>query len=303
MKALVVGYGSIGARHARILDEIGCHVAVVSSRAIPVVSLYSNIEEAVQSERPDYIVVSSETSRHAEDLQVLAGCGFNGLLLVEKPLFHNTTVGREYPLGNCFVAYNLRFHPLVARLRQLLENESVLTVQAYVGQYLPLWRPGRDYRSVYSASQQGGGGVLRDLSHELDLLNWLFAGWRQLAALGGHFSSLEISSDDSFALLMKTGRCPVVSLQVNYLDRIGRRSLLINSDAHTFEVDFTSGLLSVDGHAESFLVERDHTYREMHRALLCGDIGTACSFSEGIDVVNMIDAAERAANEGIWIKR
>ena len=33
-KALVIGYGSIGSRHARLLDELGCEVGVVSQRVL-----------------------------------------------------------------------------------------------------------------------------------------------------------------------------------------------------------------------------------------------------------------------------
>ena len=301
MNTLVIGYGSIGSRHARILSELGCRISVVSSRRVQVDCLFTGIGEAVRSERPDYIVVASETSRHAEDLITLAGCEFKGTLLVEKPLFHEILESMPRISANSFVAYNLRFHPLVSRLRELLKHESILTVQAYVGQYLPLWRPGRDYRSVYSASQVAGGGVLRDLSHELDLLNWLLGGWQKMSALGGHFSSLEITSDDSFAILMSTNRCQVVSLQLNYLDRIGKRQILVNTDAHTFEADFMSGQLLIDGKAEVYKVDRDHTYREMHRALLGVDTNTACTFAEGLEVVKMITAAERAVVEGTWI--
>lgn len=302
MNALIIGYGSIGSRHARILAELGCRTAVVSSRPVQVDTLFADIGEAVQSMRPDYVVVASETSRHTEDLACLARCAFKGTLLVEKPLFHELPENLHGVPASTFVAYNLRFHRLVARLRELLKYESILTVQAYVGQYLPLWRPERDYRSVYSASQKAGGGVLRDLSHELDLLNWLLGGWQKMAALGGHYSSLEITSDDTFAILMSTNRCPVVSLQLNYLDRIGKRRILVNTDGHTFEADFTTGQLLIDGQAEEYRVDRDHTYREMHRALLGGDTDTACTFAEGLEVVKMISAAERAVAEGTWIK-
>lgn len=301
MNALVIGYGSIGSRHARILAELGCRTAVVSSRPVHVETLFADIEEAFQSMRPGYVVVASETSRHAEDLAGLASCAFKGTLLVEKPLFHELPENLPRVSASTYVAYNLRFHRLVARLRELLKHESILTVQAYAGQYLPLWRPERDYRNVYSASQKAGGGVLRDLSHELDLLNWLLGGWQKMTALGGHYSSLEITSDDTFAILMSTNRCPVVSLQLNYLDRIGKRRILVNTDGHTFEADFTTGQLLIDGQAEEYRVDRDHTYREMHRALLGGDTGTACTFAEGLEVVKMISAAERAVAEGTWI--
>ena len=303
MNALVIGYGSIGSRHARILTELGCHVSVVTSRPIQMDCLFTDISEAVRSVQPDYAVVATETSRHSEDLAALKNAKFNGTLLLEKPLFHNLDGSLPTSCPNSYVAYNLRFHPLVSRLRELVKHESILSVQAYVGQYLPLWRPERDYRNVYSASKQAGGGVLRDLSHELDILNWFLGGWQKIAALGGHYSSLEITSDDAFAIMMTTARCPVVSLQLNYLDRVGKRRILVNTDNHTFEADFTTGQLLIDSQAESCLVERDHTYCEMHKALLAGDTSTVCNFAEGLEVVKMFVAAEQAVKEDRWITK
>jgi predicted dehydrogenase len=303
MKALVVGYGSIGSRHTRILEELGCSVAVVSSRDVPVELRFASIGEAVGEFGPDYVVIATGTSRHVEGIAALADAGFHGTLLVEKPLFD--TVGK-LPQGcsqDGFVAYNLRFHPLMQRLRDHLMQETIISVQAYVGQYLPQWRPGRDYRTVYSADKQAGGGVLRDLSHELDLLNWLLGGWQKLTALGGRFSKLEITSDDVFAVMMTAQRCPVASLQMNYLDRVGRRRMLVNTVEKTFEVDFSAGRLMIDGQCEEHIVDRDYTYREMHRALLEGRCQDVCTFAEGIDVVCMIAAAERAVEEGQWITK
>ena len=43
-----------------------------------------------------------------------------------------------------------------------------------VGQYLPDWRPGTDYKSGVSAQKDLGGGALLELSHELDYLQWFF---------------------------------------------------------------------------------------------------------------------------------
>jgi predicted dehydrogenase len=301
MRALVVGYGSIGARHARILEELGCQVAVVSAREVPVARRFDSIAAALRGFAPDYAVVASGTARHPEEIAQLAAGGFTGTLLVEKPLCHKVCDLAPARFAGSFVAYNLRCHPMIVRLRELLATEKILSVQAYVGQYLPLWRPGRDYRTVYSADKSAGGGVLRDLSHELDLLNWLLGGWRSLTALGGHWSHLEIDSDDVFSILMTTARCPAVSLQMNYLDRMGRRRLTVNSDLHTFEVDFGAGRLTVDGEGETFQVERDESYRAMHRALLQGRHGELCSFAEGYDVVRMIAAAELAVKEGRWI--
>jgi predicted dehydrogenase len=303
MKALVIGYGSIGSRHARILTELGCQVAVVSSRDIPVDRRFSGIGTALQEFCPEYVVIASETARHHADLAELAAGDFTGTVLVEKPLFKEARTIPENRFSRGYVAYNLRFHPLIMRLREVLAYEEILSVQAYVGQYLPTWRPDQDYRRCYSADRSAGGGALRDLSHELDYLNWLLGGWQSVTASGGHFSPLEITSDDLFALMLSTSRCPVVTVQLNYLDRQTRREIIVNTAEKTVGVDFVAGRLSVNKDAEGFRGERDDTYREMHAAILGNNDEAVCTLDEGIDVVNLIEAAESATREKRWISR
>jgi predicted dehydrogenase len=222
MNTLIIGYGSIGERHARILNDLGHRVSIVSRHARKTAidspfEWHCNIETASVN-KFEYIVVANRSNEHFDTLCELSQRGFDGTLLIEKPLFE-----KSYPIpanlkATTFVAYNLRFHPLLERLRSLLAGQRLIAVQARVGQYLPDWRPGSDYRSHYSAKRREGGGVLTDLSHELDYLTWLLGDWQNLTARGGKFSDLEIDSDDVFTLLWETERCPVVSLTMNYLD-------------------------------------------------------------------------------------
>ena len=102
-------------------------------------------------------------------------------------------------------------------------NEKILSAHAHVGEWLPGWRPGRDYRDSNSAKKSDGGGVLRDLSHEIDYVLWLFGACRQLVAVAGHSSSLEIDSEDQASLLMKMESDSTVYVHLNYLDRPARR--------------------------------------------------------------------------------
>jgi predicted dehydrogenase len=302
LNALIVGFGSIGERHARLLTELGCVTAVVSSRPVDFPLAFDNLKTAVERQQPEYVVIANATHLHHHTLAELAALRYAGTVLVEKPLFHRLLDVPAAPHRR-FVAYNLRFHPLIQRLKALLESQQVLSVQAYAGQYLPQWRPGSDYRQSYSSKAEQGGGVLRDLSHELDYLTWMLGGWERVAALGGHFSSLQVSSDDQFALTLVTPACPIVSVQLNYLDRVGRRCIVVNTDSHTLEVDLVLGTLKVDGDVNAIPTQRDDTYRSMHRALLSHDGAGVCTLAEGLETVKLIEAAELAAREGRWIGR
>jgi predicted dehydrogenase len=297
-RALVVGYGSIGRRHAQLLAELGAEVAVVSRRGE---GAFRTVTEGVAAHRPGYVVVATETSDHARVVAELAACGYAGRLAVEKPLFDAPGPFPWAGFAKVAVAYPLRCHPALMALKAELGEQRVLAAQFYVGQYLPDWRPGRDYRDTYSAHADQGGGVLRDLSHELDLANWLLGPWQRLAASGGHFSALEIDSDDVFAILSRHERCPAATIQLNYLDRRLRRSILLHTDRHSYAVDLVAHTLQRDGgEAQIFAPDRDTYFRGLHHAMLSGDDAHLCTLAEGLDALEMVAAAERAAAGGDW---
>lgn len=301
-RAVVVGYGSIGARHARLLEELGCTAAVVSRRDIPWPRHYSGLAAALEGEDPTYVVIANRTGEHLATLSALAASGYRHRVLVEKPLFASLCEVPSHGFSGAYVAYNFRFHPAIARLRDLIADQRLVSAQVYVGQYLPDWRPGTDYRDSYSTRRSEGGGALRDLSHELDYLRWMFGGWSRLTALGGRFADLDIDTDDAYTVLMETPRCPMVTVQMNYLDRVGRREILVTTAAHTFHVDLVSGRLSIDrGAPEDCAVPRDFTYRAQHEAVLRDSAGALATLDDGFEVLRMIDAAERAAQGGMWV--
>ena len=68
---------------------------------------------------------------------------------------------------------------------------------------MPDWRKGRNYHESYSVNVHKGGGVLRDLSHEIDYLMWMFGCVKEIISLGGHYSNLEGDSDDIYKIILK----------------------------------------------------------------------------------------------------
>ncbi len=303
-KSLVIGYGSIGKRHESVLRDMGYRTAVLSRHAGELhCPSFRDLGDAMDSFAPEYVVIANRTSEHLASLRALEDGGFAGTCLVEKPLFERVHPFEEPTAIDVWVGYVLRFHPLLRRAQELLAGKRLLSIDSYVGQYLPDWRPGTDYRKSYSASIGGGGGVIRDLSHELDYIASLAGPWTRVAALGGHFSTLEIETDDAFGLLFESERCPMILCQMNYLDRSVRRDLTVQYEGGTVHVDFVSQRIEHNGVPESLQVERDESFRAMHAAILGGDAHGACSFSEAQDTLDLIEAAEKASKEGVWVCR
>jgi predicted dehydrogenase len=301
MIAAIIGFGSIGMRHARILSEMVDRVAVVSERKVDHPLVYATVEDLLHNEQPSYIVIANRTQQHYSTLLKLEQLQYKGIVMVEKPLFD-----KFYSLDNlanqqCYVGYNLRFHPVIQSLKEQLLDESILSVHAYVGQYLPDWRQS-DYRLSYSAKKSEGGGVLRDLSHELDYMNWMLGGWERLVSLGGHNSDLDLDCDDQYTILLKTRRCPNATIHMNYVDRVAQRRIVINTNQNTYIADMIHNTIQINNNVQQFKVERDDTYRSLHEALIDNkDIQTVCNYNQAQEVMKLIEAVERSNAEEKWV--
>lgn len=297
--ALVIGQGSIGRRHARLLESLGQQVYLVSNQQ-EAGGAYLTVTDALSAREYEYVVIANDTARHLPALQELATQGFAGAVLVEKPLFDQV---RPLP-ANCFrragVGYNLRFHPVLARLRTLLSNRKVLTANIYVGQYLPDWRPGTNHLESSSASKIRGGGALRDLSHELDYALWLFGPWVRLTATGGRLGSLTVDADDFCAIVAVLETDSVVNMTLSYFDRIVRREIVVNCEDVTIHADVIAGTIRVNDSTEAFAVARDATYLDQHRAMF-SDAADVCTLDEGLKVVQTINLVERAQTQQAWL--
>lgn len=298
----VVGAGSIGSRHQRILKQLGHQVSVISANS-PAAD-FRSLSDALEQQSFDYVVIASQTSQHFHDLSTLMRDNFRGRVLIEKPVFEKPHKLRSDLFSFAAVGYNLRFHPAIIWLKDTLPKLGDLSsANFYVGQYLPTWRPETDYRNSSSAQDISGGGVLRDLSHELDLAQHLFGDWQKLTAIGGKFSDLEITTDDTFSILMSATKCNVVSIHLNYLDQIKQRNITINGNNGTISVDLVGNNARFNELEVKFSVTADDSYTAQHLAVISSDSQNICTLGEALKVVDTIEAIETAAKKQKWVSQ
>lgn len=300
-RALVIGFGSIGRRHARLLTQLNCDVGVVSAQQVAEYPGYSSIPQALGNFRPVYVVISKRTSEHYHALTELVSCGYAGKVLIEKPVFNQLELPIDTQNLQAAVGYNLRFDPVIIELRELLQGRRLLMISVRAGQHLDEWRPGTDYRKSYSASVAEGGGVLRDLSHELDYCFWLFGKWSRVTALGGNYGSLEIETDELWSITAEAASKAICNVQLSYLDRPARRDIIINTDSCTIHANLVESTIKVDG-TQVFKSEhsRDQSYLSMHKAMLRGDMRCLCTIDEGVSILRIIDEIETATKNERW---
>ncbi len=296
MKILLVGYGSIGRRHHEVLLSINDvnRVDIVTKQRLSGETCFTSIEGIDSLDVYDYFIIASETAKHYEQLKTICSKVSNKKILVEKPLFDKNYKGFRCQ-NKVFVAYNLRFHPIIQKLKALLNNERVLHVNVITGQYLPTWRPDQNYRQSYSADLSQGGGVLRDLSHELDYIYWLFGEFIILKAINTKISDLEIQSDDIFTALCKNSTGTIINVTMDYISKVPLRKIVIHTEENTILANLISNTLEVytkEGIKHSVelpTVDRNYTYRCMHSAIMKNKTTSISTYSDGLYIVNIIN--------------
>ena len=291
LKSLVIGAGSIGLRHIDVLNNIGHHTAILTNRSDINLVTFTDIKDALKQFEPDYIIIANNTNKHIKELRTILNCGYNKKILIEKPITNNL---KEMDFlneltKNIFVGYNLRYHPFIKFIKKLLLDEKILSANIYVGQYLPNWRPNRDYRKTYSSEYNKGGGVLLELSHELDYLLFLFGKCIQNFSLIGKLSNLEINCQDSIVGIFEFERCQQISYNFNLLDKLGRREIILNTDKNTFKFDFIKNSISTNDNIIKYDLNRNETYSDMHLDILNNKGKNACTYNGGIEVLDLIN--------------
>ncbi len=294
MKVLIIGYGSIGRRHVQILTStFGVEtMEIVTGQDIHDYKSYKSLEDIREINQYDYYIIASETFKHFEQLAFLEDRISNKLVLVEKPLFNEF---KEFKITNnkVYVAYNLRFHPVIQAIRRAICNQTVLYVNVLTGQYLPTWRPNRDYRNSYSASMEKGGGVLLDLSHEIDYIQWLFGKINTISAINKKVSDLEITADDIVTAVGITEKDVIVNFTMDYISKVPVRRILVHTNEMTIlgdliENKLTLGTIRTEVQTETYSMERNSTYIDMHRAILGSNSSDVCSFADGLTILKTI---------------
>jgi predicted dehydrogenase len=255
VRALIVGYGSIARRHLENLRATAAVREFVVVRpggrppgADAELRFVSAVSEGVVA-RPDLAVVASPSAAHIEALLPLLEAGIP--CYVEKPAVTEPgDVARLRALRQLPVTMsgcNLRFLPSLRRLRDAVRSGSIGTpvrASLQAGQWLPDWRPQRDYRTTYSARAAAGGGVIFDLIHEIDAARWLFGEFDQVHALSGKLSSLEIEAVDSAAILLGRRRGPLVAIGLDYVARPPIRRYEVFGDEGTLAWDLAARRLT-----------------------------------------------------------
>lgn len=238
MKICFVGLGSIAKRHLLNLVEIlkeretAFEIHALRSGSLqldediaPLISQQFTSDGDCCSDY-DIVFVTNPTKCHYETIQKMVPKTKH--MFIEKPVFDSTCYDiaalELKPDGVYYVACPLRYTNVLSYVKDHLLGQKIYAARLICSTYLPDWRPQTDYRTCYSAVKVLGGGVSIDLIHEWDYLCHFFGIPDEVLNLNGHYSDLEIDSDDISVYIARYAD-KLVSVHLDYFGRFKQRQI------------------------------------------------------------------------------
>jgi predicted dehydrogenase len=321
---LVVGLGSAGRRHVRIIKNLFSEINIVVLRHkqcekddIEALSLYkcvSSIDEAIAT-NPQAAIIANPATMHIEVAEKLADNGIN--LLIEKPI-SDSSKGVQKLIDTChknniilMTAYNLRFLPSLIKFKSQIQTNkigNIYSVRSEIGQYLPSWRPESDYRNTVSANKNLGGGVLLELSHEIDYLSWIFGPIDWVKSHISKQSGLDVDVEDSAKIILGfegiDGCELIASLNMDFIRHDNTRKCFVIGEKGTLLWDGISGKVEYFAKGANdwktiFLSkpDRDYTYAEEIKSFFSSIESNelpCISGDDGAYVVSIVEAIKKS---------
>ena len=313
MKIGIIGLGSIGQRHVRNLAHMGyTDLIALRSKKGAFKSLPDDLkfikefdsENDFYKEPLDGIIIANPTSLHEKT--ALPGLMKGIKTFIEKPIAES--IERAGQLRNyadlIIVGYCLRFSEYVRTIKTFIDNGELgklYKASFYRSYYLPKWHPYADYRLEYTAKKELGGGVIRTLSHEIDLMHYLFGVVDHANGLTDKLSELEIDTDDFcfFSCKMKNGGR--VNFELDFLspDYINRAELIGSKGRLAYDnhdVTFTpmSGQKKIiySYANDEFEIMYMEQMRDFIQFIETGKSGN-CSYHQAEDVLKIIELIDK----------
>ena len=245
LRFAVVGLGNIGRQHVHLLQSgaiDGAEVSAVCSRT-PVdlgAEHFTSLDDLLASGKADAALIATPTMEHLP--MGLSVCKAGLHLLMEKPLAMSVGQARQLikaqqPGQEFAVMLNQRFHPVYARIKQLLDEGALGALQRLAWTMTTWYRPDIYYQvSSWRGTWpgEGGGLLINQCIHNLDVLVWLTGmPARIYAQVGfGKYHDIEVEDEVTATLVHDSGLTATVTASsgeapgINQLHLVGDRGSL-----------------------------------------------------------------------------
>lgn len=245
---LIIGYGDIAQRHILNIKKIYPNSYIDVLRNKNKIENDKNIrrfffnKKDVDKNIYQFVFICSNTNTHFEYLKYFSKT--NAKIFVEKPILNKSNEIQKTQLfdknykNRITVGYVLRFHPIIQKLKSLINNNTVgeiLDVEITSTSFVKLWNTSKKKIPSYLDPKKGGGAI-NELSHEIDLIFYLFKKFR----INNVFKVKKIFTprvEEGYKLFGEIKKNQKIFLNINFNSLENRRIILIKGTKGQLKAD------------------------------------------------------------------
>ncbi len=249
-KILFIGFGSISKKHISIIKKnFNAKIFLISKHFKGNANIKKiSLKNALKS-KFDYCFICTSASERINYLKLLKKN--SNFFFLEKPISNDEIKVKKLFTDlklkkKLFVGYVFRRNLMIKKLQIFIKKnlKYINGVQVISKSYMPNWRKEINYRNSVS-SDKVNGGVLYELSHEIDLLYYLFKNIKLYSANLSFSKDLNIKVEDRADIIFKFYKNKVINLSLDFNSYINERRIIINTNKFDIDVNINENFFRI----------------------------------------------------------
>lgn len=321
----VIGSGNIAFRHynnVKKLDKNSKIIICKRSKLLISSDIMNNKVEITGSINNIYprtskslAIICSPATSHIKDAILLAKQGFH--IFIEKPLSHNMynirkliSIMNENNIVN-LVGYNMRFTDRFTALKKLLKTKNfndIKKINVYAYTDFRKWRKNKNYKDTVTFNKSLGGGVINELSHEIDYIIFLFNKPSSVYVESTKDNLIHSDIETNITATFEYNEyCFNITIKLNMLSSKCKRVFDIIMNDSSIKVDHIANSLKIDKQESIFKDNIDDSYareiKDILRSISKNSL-TKLSVKECCSTQQVLDAMHKSLknNEKVTIR-
>ncbi len=254
--------------------------------------------------KPFMVIISSPSNSHLYYLKIFLNKA--KFILIEKPLSNNfksaqifyNNVKLKTIKSKILVGYNMRHMQILKKFKELIEKKvlgEIFFVECIVGKSLKLWRKGN--LNFACTKNKTGGGVLLELSHELDYLNWIFGNLKVINSFINPKKFFKFNVEQNVFITLKARNFPI-SIGMDLIREYPERICKVICKNGTIIMDLIENKIIIRNKTKiSYLKFSNNdlnlSYKKQINYLLLKKNDSLKNIREAIRVLKLIDEIKR----------
>ena len=307
---LIIGYGNIVKKHVKeikkIIPKVKFFIITKNQRKYKKIGnlfFLTNLSK-INQKKIDYVMICSTTNTHLDYYKKLNK--INKPIFIEKPFTHKLEnlkkvfKNKRNANSKLLIGYVFRNSEHFKKINHILDKKilgKIKYVEIRASSFLPDWRKNKNYKKTVSAQKKLGGGVLLELSHEIDYMISFFGVPNKIIARSVSKKNLQIDVETGVKSIFVYKNF-VIDFQIDFHSKNKNfRYCKIIGSKKTLQWDIKNQIIYLKSiNKVNKLKASKNMYNEQMKAFLSKKINNAkLELKSSMRILNIIDQIKKSS--------